>query len=293
MQDYDWNDLKYALALYRSGTLAGAGRILGVNETTVARRLKALEHTLQARLFLPNGAARYEVTEVGAAVIDKAVQIEQDNAALSEVVGRFENRLFGVVRITSVPVVVNRILVPHLSVFRAAHPGVTIELVPDSRNLSLSKREADLALRLARPETGGLRTKARKVGQIVFAVYCPAYISDDNVDGLDWIGYDDAHSDLPQARWLAAASRAMELNFPCLRVCDLETAHEAVAAGLGRSLLPRIVADRDPRLRRVSGEKADLPVRDIWLLSHLDQDTARTVQAAKEWLTAIGWSGDR
>ena len=142
-------------------------------------------------------------------------KIERESASIDETVGRFENRLFGVVRITSVPMIVNRILVPRLTAFRAARiPGVTVELVPDPRNLSLSKREADLALRLARPDTGGLRTKAQKIGRLVFAVYRPAMVSNDDLNDLEWIGYDDAYSHLPQARWLAAASRGSEPSFP-------------------------------------------------------------------------------
>src|SRR5262245_16964047 len=117
MQEHDWNDLRYALSLHRAGSLASAGRLLGVDETTVARRLKALEQSLRARLFVKNGSGRYEATEIGLAVIDKAETIERENALIGETVGRFNNRLFGTVRITSVPMIVNRVLVPRLSAF--------------------------------------------------------------------------------------------------------------------------------------------------------------------------------
>jgi DNA-binding transcriptional LysR family regulator len=291
MQDHDWNDLKYVLALHRSCTLAGAGRVLGVNETTVARRLKAIERSLQTRLFVRNKTGSYQATEVGLAILEKTQRIERENASIGDVVGRFQNMLFGVVRITSVPMVVNRVLVPCLSAFRKVNPGVTIELVPESRNLSLSKREADLAVRLARPPAGGLRTMARKIGDLAFAVYCPVFVSDEDSNSLEWIGYDDAHSHLPQARWLAEADRGTEPALPCLRVCDAETAMEAVAAGLGRTILPRKVADTDLRLRRVSSAKTtDLPAREVWLLSHVDQSAHSSVVAAKEWLAAIEWS---
>ncbi len=292
MQDYDWNALKYVLALHRTGTLTGVARILGVNETTVARRLRALEGDLDARLFVRNRAARYEATEVGLAVVEKAERVERENASIGEMVGGFNNRLFGVVRITSVPMIVNRVLVPHLAVFHAANPGVTIELVPDSRNLSLTKREADLALRLARPETGGMRTRARKIGELAFAVYCPAATADEGLNSLEWIGYDDANSHLPQARWLAGVSAQTGSDFPCLRVSDAETAREAVAAGLGRTILPTVVAEADRRLRRVKSDM-DLPVRNVWLLSHDDYGARNSVAAAKEWLNAIDWSNGR
>lgn len=289
MQDYDWNDLRYVLALHLAGTLAGAGRVIGVNETTVARRLKILEGIFQASLFLRNNTSRYEATEVGLAVIERAEIIERENASISEMIGKLKSKLFGVVRITSVPIIANRILVPRLRGFREANPNLTIELVPDARNLSLSKREADIALRFARPETGGLRTKARKLGALAFAVYGPASISNEGVNNLDWIEYDEAHADLPQAQWLASAAGGRS-TFPCLRVCDVETALEAVAAGLGKTILPRLIADVDRRLRRVqSAEFKSLPIRDVWLLAHSDQEKHRSIIAAKEWLASIDW----
>ncbi len=289
MQDHDWNDLKFLLALQRTGTLAAAARVLGVNETTVARRLRALQRSLKVVLFVRGRAGRYEATEAGLAAIARAERVENENISLSEMAGSFNARLFGTVRITSVAMIINRVLVPRLAALRAAHPALTVELVADARNLSLGKREADLALRLARPQAGGSHTKARKIGELVFAAYCPAAIPEENCGSLDWIGYDDTHAHLPQAQWLAAAGAGTGSDFPCLRVADAETAHEAVAAGLGRTILPRIVADTDCRLRRASTNTV-LPTREVWLLSYDDQGVRRSVDVAKTWLTAIDWA---
>ena len=290
MQDHDWNDLRYALALHRAGTLAGASRLVGVNETTVARRLKSLELIFQTNLFFRNHTGKYGATEVGRELIERAEIVERENASISETIGRLKSQPVGVVRITSVPIIANRILVPRLGRFRAANPSVTIELVPDARNLSLTKREADLAVRFARPDSGGLRIKSRKLGALTFAIYGPASASDKNIKGLEWIGYDDAHANLPQARWLAAANAGDDMAFPCLRVCDVETALEATAAGVGKTILPRLVADADNRLRRVQCVRSeDLPIRDVWLLFHSDQEKHRSIIAAKEWITDIEW----
>jgi len=290
MQDHDWNDLRYALALHRAGTLAGASRLVGVNETTVARRLKCLTRILQTDLFVRNNAGRYEVTELGRDVIERAEVIECENASISETISKLKSRLVGVVRITSVPIIANRILVPRLHHFRESNPGLTIELVPDARNLNLSKREADLAVRFARPETGGLRIKARKLGALTFGAYGPVSASDEDVQNLEWIGYDEAHADLPQARWLAAASAGDDTAFPCLRVSDAETAIEATAAGLGKTILPGMVADADSRLRRLQSiQSQNLPIRDVWLLFHSDQEKHRSIIAAKAWLDSFEW----
>lgn len=290
MQGHDWNDLKYVLALHRTGTLAEAGRILGTNATTVARRLKSLEQVFSAQLFVRNNAARYEATEIGLTVIERAEVVERENRSILDTIGTFRGKLHGVVRVTSVPIIVNRILVPRLRGFREANPGVTVELVPDSRNLSLSKREADLAVRFARPDVGGLANKTRKLGTVSFSVYAPASITDDRLSSLDWIEYDDAHAHLPQARWLAEAAKREGVVFPCLRVCDAETALEAVAAGIGKTILPTLALDSDHRLRRVqSSEFKNLPTRDVWLLSHSEHEKLGSIMAVKEWIASLGW----
>ena len=106
-------------------------------------------------------------------------------------------------------------------------------------------------MRFARPETGGLRIKARKLGALAFDAYGPASATDEDIENLGWIGYDDAHAALPQARWLGVAGAGDDKTCPCLRVCDAETALEAAAVGVGKTLLPRLAADGDHRLRRV------------------------------------------
>ena len=204
--------------------------------------------------------------------------------------GQLRDRLVGCVRITSVPMIAHRILLLHLASFRADNPGVTLELAQDARNLSLSKREADLAVHFARPESGGLFVKARQLGAWAFDVYAPASVSAREAETLEWIDYDDAHHHLPQARWLAAVMTRETTAFPCLRVSDAETALEAVAAGLGKSVLTNLVGKADQCLRRIQGGFEDLPVRDVWLLSHSDQQGRASTDAAKLWIAGIEWS---
>ncbi|WP_425248635.1 LysR family transcriptional regulator [Chelativorans salis] len=153
MQDHSWDDLRYLLAVHRAGTLARAARVLGVNETTVARRLRTLEQSLTVKLLVRNASGHYEVTDVAQVLIGHAQVIERENLAIEDAVGRASRKMAGTVRISSVPIVVNRILVPHLPELRDKYPLLTVELVPDSRNVDLTKREADLAVRLARPES--------------------------------------------------------------------------------------------------------------------------------------------
>lgn len=293
MQDHDWNDLKYVLAVHRTGTLAGAGRALAVNETTVARRLKALETGLEAPLFLRANDGRYQVTDLGLAIVDRALKIEDEHSAIGDLAGRFRSRVVGTVRITSVPMVINQIIVPQLNAFSAAYPDVTVELVPHSSNLSLSRREVDIALRLARPETGGTNTKARRLGALGFAAYSARGVKNPSATMMPWIGYDDENAHLPQAHWISLFTSNTDAPLSSLRVSDVETAREAVAAGLGQSLLPCVVAMADARLERIPDNAAfpAMPSRDIWMISHDSPDSGRRCMvAAKTWLSGIAWS---
>ena len=282
MQSHDWNDLKYLLALARTGRLRAAGRAVGVRDTTVARRIKALEEAVGVPLFVRGMSGHYAPTDAARDILIHAEAIEFEHTLLRDTLGQAAERVTGSVRISAVPIVVNRILVPALPALSDKHPQLAVELVPAAQNLDLSKREADLALRFARPETGGLRTKAQRLGSITYSVYAAR-----SGDRRAWITYDDAHADLPQARWLDRMARAEDAHAP-LRVADAETALEAVAAGLGRTLLPKRIADADHRLRRVPTD-APLPARDNWLLSHVDHVARRSVSAAKAWLIDMDW----
>ena len=172
MQSHDWNDLRYFLALYRAGRLRQAALALGTSDTTVARRVRALEQALGVSLFLRSAAGRYEPTDAALKLLRHAEAVEAGNLALREEFGR-EGGVGGNVRVSSVPIIVNRVLVPALGALSARHPVLTVELVPVSANLDLSKREADLAVRFARPTTGGLRISAVKLGEMAFAASPP------------------------------------------------------------------------------------------------------------------------
>ena len=200
MQSHDWNDLKFLLALLREGKLSQAGRKLGVSDTTVARRVRQLEQSLGTTLFIRSANGRYKPTDAALEMLPHAETIEAGNSAIRAVSGEGAQSATGTVRVSSVPVIVNRFLVPNLAALKHLHPNLTIELVPTSGNLDLSKREADLALRFARPSDGGLRTKAQKLGELSFAAYAASFTTPEEEKELRWITYDEANLHLPQAR---------------------------------------------------------------------------------------------
>lgn len=291
MQDFDWNDLRYVLAMHRTGSFTDAGRKVGVSETTVSRRIAALEDRLGLKLVQKAGSAGYEVSDLGRLVLEHAEIVEQQVGAILELAGNKATTI-GTVRLSAVPLVINRILVPELHRLQDKHPELVLELIPESRNIDLTKREADLAIRLARPVTGGLKTSARRIGQLQYAVFGQGSADSDKSDRSNWIIYDESQASFPQAIWLnAALAQGKDAPSP-LRVADAETAIEAIASGLGKSILPRRVAAMDQRLRELVRPMGTppLPKRDVWLMSHSSQVGSVSVNAVKDWLADIPWN---
>jgi DNA-binding transcriptional LysR family regulator len=150
MQPITWDDLRYVLALARSATIAEASRRLSVDEATVARRIARIERQLGARLF-DRAQGRLSPTEAGKAAAKRAERVEQEVEGLIAGAAGADHVAVGRVRITAVPVIVNRLLLPALPLLLEANPGLAVDLIAESRDLSPVKREVDVPVRLARP----------------------------------------------------------------------------------------------------------------------------------------------
>jgi DNA-binding transcriptional LysR family regulator len=283
----NWNDIRYLLAISRGSTLAVAARQLGVDDTTVARRLAALQTAHGTRLYQRLADGRLHLTDAGERAALRAEAIEREIGRMHAEISGADSEIAGTVRLTSVPIVVNRMLVPAARQLLTRHPALRLELVADARDYSLTRREADLALRLARPKTGGTRVKARRVGLLRYGVYVAAGCPRRDARRQPWITYDETMAHLPQARWMAAALGGHSGMLAHIRVNDAETALEAVVAGLGRSLLPRLAADCDARLRRVSvGGREPVLTREVWLLVHAELARLARITAVADWIDA-------
>src|SRR5919106_4497166 len=167
--DDDWNELRLVLAIVRANGLIGAARALRIDHSTVFRRLQALEARLGQPLFerLPGGG--YEPTPVARRMAAAAERMEDEALALARDIAGRDHRLTGRLRVTSSETLAHRILTPHLAAFRRAHPGIAVELTVDNRVLSLTRREADVALRPMRPKEGDLW--GRKLADVAWTVY--------------------------------------------------------------------------------------------------------------------------
>lgn len=279
----NWDDLRIALAAARGGSLSEAARRLGVNQTTVSRRLAGLEAALGAALF-HRMERRLVPTRAGERLLAQAELAESAAAAALEAVSGLDAKPEGLVRVSAVATVATRLLIPAAGRLTARYPNLRLEIAGGESRANLSRREADMALRFDRPGAGGA-TLCRKIATLGYYVYAPAAAADP--DALPWVTYDEASANLPQAQWIArriGRGEGGETAAPVL-ANDAEGVLQAVAAGLGRSPLPRFVGDAEPRLVRL----ADAPVltRELWHLSHPDVRRTKRGEAVTEWLEAV------
>lgn len=274
----DWDDLRYVLALSRAPTLSGAAEALGVTHTTVGRRLRRLEGELGARLFdrVPEGLTP---TGAGHDLIDTAARME---AAVLEARGRLSGRdarLAGPLRVATMDMLYRRHQAAFVA-FAAAHPDVTLTVLAGDEELSLTRREADVVLRLTGSPPPYL--VGRRVGRERFAVYGSAALVEAVGAETPWAGWPWIHWDerSEMARWLEGwlAEHAPGARI-ALRVNMATTLlHEVVASGVGVHFLSVVDGDADPRLRRI-GPVIEGVGRDVWLLTLPDLRANARVRA--------------
>ncbi len=261
---YDWDDLRVFLALTRAGSLSAAARALGVEHTTVARRVEGLERDLGVTLFerLPRA---WRPTADGAALAVRAEAVEREAIAVARAADAAESATVTRLRLSAPPVLASAFLAPRLAPLFDARPDLRLDLVGEAATVDLARREADLALRLSRPEGDDL--VARRVGHLRFALYAaPSHLDGRTEADWRWCGYDDALAHLPQERWLERRRAGRPLAF---RANDLASLQAAAAAGIGVALLPRVFADADARLHRIEDAPSEA-TREVWLVLHPD-----------------------
>lgn len=275
MQQDNWDDLRFVLAIGRSRSIVEASRKLEVNQTTVGRRLEQCEARFGTRLFeRTRGALR--PTDAGNDLLAHAERVEREVLAAQASLSGLDQKAEGTVRLTAVPLLINHILAPALPDLLAEHPNLHLELVADARDLSLTKREADFALRLARPSREA-QILAQKIGELTYGVYGSAK---PQADQETWIVYEPEMAHLPHAKWLAAQC---EEHGRSVAVNDAETIVAFLRSGFGRSILPSALAARLDGLVGLDVSPAP-PAREVWLLSHPDQKNLVRMQTVAAWV---------
>jgi DNA-binding transcriptional LysR family regulator len=278
---FDWNDARYFLAVARRGSLSSAARQLRVQQSTVGRRLAALETALDTRLFerTPDG---YLVTAAGEAFVDHAERIESEVLAIERRLMGSEALVAGSVRVTAPQSFGFAFVVPLLARLKHEQPEIVVDLVADNFPFSLSRREADIALRLGRPREQPL--VMRKLAVVSDGLYASrVYLArrgpvSDGGSGHDFIGYGNGFHNAAIVSWVAQRLR----NARCiLTVNGSAGTLSAARADLGIAELPCWLGDRHEDLVRVLPEHTYSA--DLWLVVHRDLRHAARIRVVSEF----------
>ncbi|WBQ17610.1 LysR family transcriptional regulator [Sphingobium yanoikuyae] len=281
----DWDDLHSFLAIARSRSLSGAARALGVRQSTMSRRLAALESRAGARL-LQRTSRGYELTVVGEAVLGNAERMEAEAIAIERLVQGRDVALSGTVRITTVENMAEILLPVAVSKLHERYPGITIDVLSDPRSLNLSRREADIAIRMARFEGNELVSRRMAVaGSMLYA--SQAYLRKNGAPMTDHGSHAivtvlDDQDHMPEPRWLIEKVPGARIAF---RSNDRGAQAGAVRAGLGLGCLPCIIADQMPELTCLT-DAGPAPSREVWLGVHTDLRHMPRIRAVIDALDA-------
>jgi DNA-binding transcriptional LysR family regulator len=260
------NDLRLIRAIGTAGTLTGAARLLKVDHSTAFRRLGAIEVRLGAKLF-ERARDGYTPTSAGEMVIKAGAHILAELTDLERGLAGEDLRPSGVVRLTTTDTLVD-VIAPALAALGAEHPGIIMELIVANTFFTLTRREADIALRpaVAAPE----RLTGRRIATVATAPYAsPAYLERSGNRPLrdhDWLGFEDSLGHLRSARWVSENLSQERIMF---RADSLLALRSAAVAGLGVAALPCYLADPVAELRRVTAPLPDME-GSLWLLTHPD-----------------------
>jgi DNA-binding transcriptional LysR family regulator len=274
------------LATRRAGSALGAARMLGVNQTTVVRRIEQAERELGVPLFERKHSG-LAPTKFGEFVAEAAERVETTVGDLANAIDAEHRAIGGTVRLTTSEMLANRLIVPFLPDFKRLHAAVRVVLIADDRQLDVGRGEADVALRAgSRPEGRGI--VIRRLPSASWSVYCSrayceefgAPTSRDEIRSHAIVGLDGPVARLPPARWLLEAAPDAEI---ALRSNSLTNLVSNLRAGLGVAMLPCFVGDNEPDLMRCIAPPPELDA-EMWLILREELKSAPHVRALADFL---------
>ncbi|MCW0181387.1 MAG: LysR family transcriptional regulator [Zavarzinia sp.] len=281
----DWDDLRYLLAVARAGRVSLAAKRLGVDHSTVIRRIGVLEEALGARL-VDRGPTGYDLTDRGVTLVAAAEQMEtMALGALDQITG-VDAQISGAVRVGAPDGFGTLFLAGRLGRLVAQHPGLELQLIAMPRVFSLSKREADLAISLSPPRSGRLvATKLTdyKLGLYGTAAYLGQRGTPVRVEDLPdhtFIGYIDDLLFTPELDYLAEIHPGIRAS---LRSAGLVAQLQAAKSGFGLCVLPHFAAVTEPSLAPVLPGAVDL-TRSLYMLTHADLKDLPRVRAVSRFV---------
>ncbi|MGA9581083.1 MAG: LysR family transcriptional regulator [Allosphingosinicella sp.] len=285
MADFDWNDLRAFLAVARSGRLTAAAARLGVDHSTLSRRIGALEHGLKTRLFdrSPSG---YTLTDQGRRLIPIGEEMERLALGAGEAVGGSSTSVAGIVRIGSPEGFGSYFLAPRIARLKAQHPRLTIQLVAAPAVFSLARRDADIVVSVSRPPAGRLNV-ARLIDYDLGLYAAPSYLHDspDIASSEDlfrhaFVSYIGELLHFPELDFLQHVAPGGTTS---VESSNLVAQLRATLAGAGLCVLPAFLAAKEDGLVRVLPGEISL-TRSLWLTVHQDLAELARVRAALRFI---------
>ncbi len=283
MQGMNWNDIRYFIEVVRAGSVTQASRRLGVNQTTVSRRITTLEDHLNKKLFdrLANG---WLITPVGERLLSAAENMAEEAQTIERHVLADSQDLTGKLRITVADVCTQYLVMPAIKIFTEKYPDVDLEIIATRDILDLAAREADIALRATDEPPPNLI--GNRITQLAYAIYGTRETleaiqkapDNHNVPCITWIG--DGHTQPP---WI-------EKNFPkarrVYRTSELGLMLQMMGQGLGIAQIPCVFGEPDPMLFRIPAKYVE-PGWGLWVLSHVDLRTTARVRIFRDILVEV------
>ncbi len=276
-----WDEFRLVKAIADARSLVGAAETLGLNHSTIFRRLGAVEDALGARLF-ERSRSGYQPTAAGEEMVALA-------AGMSESVVEFERRVAGrdvkpsgELRITTVDSMAVYLLPPILARFRQLNPGVHLDIILASQPLNLSRRDADVAIRATNEPSETL--VGRRIGAIRWAIYASPKVAAEfgarTAEEAPWVGFGDNLGSLIGKRW---TERHIGQRRQVCRVNSVLSMAESIAAGAGAGVLPCFIGNGRSDLTRIGEPIAELDV-GLWILTHPDLRHSARVRAFTDYV---------
>ena len=279
-----WDDFRYVKAIADHRSLAGAAGVLGVNHSTVFRRLAQIEEQLGSRLF-ERSRGGYALTPCGEEMVRLAERMDEDIVSFERRVTGHDLRPSGELRVTTNDTLHIHVMPEIFAAFRRAYPEITLDVLVSNQQLNLSKRDADIAIRATEKPPEAL--VGRRLAGFAWAVHGPAAMAGTSFTiadarRYDWIGFDDMLSGIKPAKWLAQHVGPERVVYKINTVLGLA---EAAAAGIGLALMPCLIAANVPGLARLAPPDPELET-GLWLLTHADLRQTARVRAFMDFAAA-------
>ena len=283
---YEWSDLRLFLAVVRAGSALGAAKSLGINQTTVNRRIQALEHALGLQLFDRQNRG-HKLTERGKALLTAAELVEKSANDVHSAAERLRRTVAGVVRVTAPEAIANRVIIPIAAEFQKQHPEVRVEQVAADSRLDIVHGEADVAIRSG-SHPDDLRLIAKRLHDFAWAAYCSQAYADahgypSDIVGIaqhDVIEFEGARQRLNGYQWFISHADPERMIGRSNTVPNMRA---VIRSGLGVGILPCFVGDAEPGLIRCFEPPPEMAA-ESWMLTSPEALSSPQVRSFVDFL---------